>query len=202
VTRPLVGRVWAAIRRPAGGAVEPPPAPGAAAVPVEETDGLAAWRLVAPHLPEAIAPIPEEHLVAVPLHGEAAAPGMIAKGTFRPGSWIFTDRRFRDQVRLKVTGKAGTRSRVIVVQAGSEPSEGRVLTIDVRSVGGEAFVVCGKVRRFPSVITVGHGARVEIGDRTSTAGIEIKATGALFPSGAIARSGRAPRCWPCTSTAW
>lgn len=178
--RPLVSRAMTALRGLTGGGVpsaEPRPR-RELFIPDGEVDGLAVWRIVARELPDTIAPIPERHLVASPLAEGLSLPGVTVKGSFGPGSWLFLDRRHLGKLRLKVSAKPEAKgaSRVVVVQAGSNLSEGRVVTMDVRVVAGDAFVACGRVRRFPSVITIGHGGWLEVGDMTSTAGVEIKLT--------------------------
>lgn len=178
--RPLVARALTALRgSKAGAAPRAAPRPyRELSIPEGEADGLAVWRIVARELPDTITPIPEGHLVAAPLDQGLSLPGVTVKGSFGPGSWLFLDRRYLNRIRLKVSAKPAAKggSRVVVVQAGSDLSEGRIVTMDIRVVAGDAFVACGHVRRFPSVITIGHGGWLEVGDMTSTAGIEIKLT--------------------------
>ncbi len=187
--RPLVVRALTALRGSkagAGAALGAEPRPyRELPIPEGEADGVAVWRIVARELPDTIAPIPERHLVASPLAEGLSIPGVTVKGSFGSGSWLFLDRRHSRRINLKISAKSAPqeRSRVVVVQAGSGLSEGRVVSMNIRIAGGDAFVACGHVRRFPSVITIGHGGWLEIGDMTSTAGIEIKLTQGLVSIG-------------------
>ncbi len=185
--RPLVVRALTALRGSrAGAAARAQPRPyRELRIPEGEADGLAVWRIVARELPDTIAPIPEEHVLASRLTEGLSLPGVAVKGSFGPGSWLFLDRRQLGRVRLKITATSAReeRSQVVVVQAGSGLSEGRVVTMDIRVIAGDAFVACGHVRRFPSVITIGHGGWLEIGDMTSTAGIDIKLTQGIVSIG-------------------